>query len=178
MKNITIIVMMIALCATAAVFAQTSRRKTERLTTLAGEIRIESATPVANGGVSYVELNGKEIHTIPAADDLDAVKGGNYMIEIKGYYKSVGNDPAQEALLIHETNGGSACGGIYRIISLTNNGSFKVSQAIGNCAAPNITLGSDKIVLQFPRLLKFPAETWTFQNGELKQSVQRVRRKK
>jgi len=177
MKSIAITLVMTALCA-AAVIAQNNRRRTERLTTIAGEIRVESATPVANGGVSYVELNGKEIHTIPAADDLDAVKGGNYMIEIKGYYKSVGNDPAQEAVLIHETNGGSACGGIYRIISLSNNGSYKVSQSIGNCAAPTITLGPDRIVLQFPRLQKFPAETWAFQNGELKQTIQRARRKK
>ncbi|HZS46067.1 MAG TPA: hypothetical protein VFC63_13260 [Blastocatellia bacterium] len=177
MKSFTITVTMIALLA-ATISGQSTRRRTERVTTIAGEMRIESATPTANGGVSYVELNGKAIHTIPAADDLDPVKGGNYMLDIYGYYKFVGGDPSQEAVLIHESNGSSACSGVYRLISLKKDGSYQVSQSIGNCTSPMITLAADKIVLQFPRAQKYAAETWTFQNGELKRTVSTARRRK
>ncbi len=109
-------------------------------------------------------MNRELIYTSHAAD-----------LEIHKSYKNIGELNVD---VLYEYSGGNICQAFtYRIVSWRPDGKHNVSKEFGNCKGPKISLEGDRLIFTFESYTMrhsgktAPAETWEFENGELKQVI-------
>jgi len=160
---------------------QSSSVFADNLKTIAGELKI---VPLNESCKFNVTLNGKIVLRTDCQDESN-VWSGTPIPVIHTFYKS-GVRPFDEVVLLQMNMLGNACdGGPLLFIGLKEDKSYSLSESIDFCggAPPVITWSDSKVTVLIPGgppnrgTGYIPAETWTYQNGLVKQVKQNSRRR-
>jgi hypothetical protein len=115
-----------------------------------------------------VTLDGKTI----LKTDCDVTDADDWQIGIFAHY-AYPSGAVGELFILQQTTGGNACGGSYRFLLLKQDGSYSLSQNVGNCNFPIVTFGLDAATIRFPGgkarhgASYIPPEIYAFKNGSL-----------
>jgi hypothetical protein len=73
----------------------------------------------------------------------------------------------QDVVVLSESDGGTGCRATYVLMTVRSDGTYKVTDAFGNCAAPTYAQRGAKLYVKFPAFKGTPAETWVYDGADL-----------
>jgi hypothetical protein len=148
----------------------------QRLVTVAGELKIFQLDEGLLGNKFAIKLNNDSILVTDGDNESGRFSGFPFPEIIKHIKTTVG--PFDEVAIIQQNMWGNACdGGPIWFLGLKKDGSFSISTPVDHCGGPSpvIHSNSNRITLVIPGHPPnrgkgyIPAETWIYENGEVKQ---------
>lgn len=73
----------------------------------------------------------------------------------------------QDVVVLSESDGGTGCRATYVLMTVKSDGTYNVTDAFGNCAAPTYAQRGATLYVKFPAFKGTPAETWAYDGAEL-----------